>query len=141
MKKIDIAKKYNLPKEVVFCKKCVISNQRPRIVFDKEGVCSACRYFEFKEKIDFNKREKELIELLDKHRSKSGEYDCVVPSSGGKDSAYVAHELKHKYGMNPLTVTWSPLRYTDIGWKNINSFNDSGFDIILGMPKGDVKKN
>lgn len=140
MKKIDVSKKYNLPKEVIFCKKCVVSNQRPRIVFDKEGICSACRYFEYKEKIDFRKREEELIELLEKHRSKNGQYDCVVPSSGGKDSAYVAHELKHKYKMNPLTVTWSPLRYTEIGWKNINSFNDSGFDIILGMPKGDVKK-
>ena len=42
--------------------------------------------------------------------------------------------------MNPLTVTWSPLRYTEIGWKNLNNFNDSGFDVILGMPKGDVKK-
>ena len=42
--------------------------------------------------------------------------------------------------MNPLTVTWSPLIYTDIGWKNLKSFNDSGFDVILGMPKGDVSK-
>ena len=54
MKKIDVSKKYNLPEKVIFCKKCVISNQRPRIVFDKEGICSACRYFEYKEKIDFN---------------------------------------------------------------------------------------
>ena len=87
------------------------------------------------------KREDELLELLEKNRSNNENYDCVVPSSGGKDSAYVAHELKHKYGMNPLTVTWSPLRYTEIGWKNLNNFNDSGFDVILGMPKGDVKKN
>ena len=86
------------------------------------------------------KREDELLELLEKNRSNNENYDCVVPSSGGKDSAYVAHELKHKYGMNPLTVTWSPLRYTEIGWKNLNNFNDSGFDVILGMPKGDVKK-
>ena len=43
---------FNLPHEVVFCKKCVISNQRPRIEFDKEGICNACRYFEYKKKID-----------------------------------------------------------------------------------------
>ena len=140
MEKINVTKKYNLPKGVKFCKKCVISNQRPRIVFDKEGVCSACRYFEYKKKIDFKEREEELKKLLDKHRSKNGTYDCVVPSSGGKDSAYVAHELKYKYGMHPLTVTWSPLKYTDIGWQNLNNFNDSGFDVILGMPQGDVKK-
>ena len=80
-----------------------------------------CRYFEYKQNINF-KREEELLRLLDKNRSKNSNYDCVVPSSGGKDSAYVAHELKHKYGMNPLTVTWSPLVYTDIGFKNLVRF-------------------
>ena len=84
MKKINVSEKYNLPKEVKFCKKCVISNQRPRIVFDNEGICSACRYFEYKEKVDFKEREDELKKLLDKHRSNSETYDCVVPSSGGK---------------------------------------------------------
>ena len=53
MKKINVSEKYNLPREVKFCKKCVISNQRPRIVFDNEGICSACRYFEYKEKSRF----------------------------------------------------------------------------------------
>ena len=52
---------------------------------------------------------------------------------------FIANELKHKYGMNPLTVTWSPLKYTDIGWDNLISFNDSGFDVIMGMPQGDIK--
>ena len=31
-------------------------------------------------------REKELIELCDKYRSSNGEYDCLIPGSGGKDS-------------------------------------------------------
>ena len=54
------------------------------------------------------KGKKELIKLLDKHRSKDGSWDCIVPSSHGKDSALVAHQLKHQYGMHPLTVTWAP---------------------------------
>ena len=137
---MDINKKYNLPKKVIFCKKCVISNQRPRIEFDKEGICNACRYFEYKKKIDWKLREKELLKLLKKYRKNDGRYDCVVPSSGGKDSAFVAHELKTKYKMNPLTVTWSPLKYTDIGWENLQSFNHSGFDIILGMANGEVSR-
>ena len=33
-----------LPTEVKFCKKCTISNQRPRITFDEEGICSACKF-------------------------------------------------------------------------------------------------
>ena len=123
MENINIKEKYNLPDDITYCKQCVISNQRPRITFDKDGVCSACNYFEFKRKIDWEQREKELIEILDAHRSKDGSYDCVVPSSGGKDSAFVAHELKTKYKMNPLTVTWSPLKYTEIGWENLVNFS------------------
>ena len=140
IKEKNVSQIYSLPKKVVFCKKCVISNQRPRIVFDKEGVCTACRYFEYKKKIDWKKREEELLKLLDRFRSKDATYDCVVPSSGGKDSAYVAHELKTKYGMNPISVTWSPLQYTDIGFQNLQSYNDSGFDVIMGMPRGDMKR-
>tara|TARA_B100001250_G_scaffold408006_1_gene429660 strand:- start:427 stop:1596 length:1170 start_codon:yes stop_codon:yes gene_type:complete len=136
MEKIDIKKKYNLPNEIKYCNRCVISNQRPRIDFDDEGICSGCRYFEFKSKINWEEREKELINILDQHRSQDGSYDCVVPSSGGKDSAYVAHELKTKYKMNPLTVTWSPLKYTEIGWENLQNFNKSGFDVMLGMANG-----
>ena len=65
-----------------------------------------------------NDNEKELIKLLDKYRSKDGSHDCLVPGSGGKDSVYASHILKYKYNMNPLTVTWAPHIYTDIGLKN-----------------------
>lgn len=125
------------PDKVKFCKKCVVSNQRPRITFDQNGVCSACHYAYLKHNvIDWNKREKMLLELLDKHRSKDGSYDCVVPESGGKDSAYVAHQLKYVYGMHPLTVTWAPFLYTDVGWQNYISFKDHGFDNLLLFPNG-----
>ena len=50
------------------------------------------------------------------------QYDCVIPGSGGKDSAFTAHILKYKYGLNPLTVTWAPHLYTDIGWKNFENW-------------------
>lgn len=125
------------PKEVKFCTKCVVSNQRPRITFDEDGVCSACHYAYLKHNvIDWNKREQMLLELLDKHRSKDGSYDCVVPGSGGKDSSYVAHQLKYVYGMHPLTVTWAPFLYTDVGWQNYISFEDHGFDNLLFFPNG-----
>ena len=131
----------NQPNKVIFCKKCVMSNQRPRITFDSEGVCGGCRNTElYKKKIDWNKREEELNLLLDKHRSKTGKWDVIVPSSGGKDSAYVAHQLKHKYGMNPLTVTWTPLIYTKIGWKNFQSLRDTGFSNILCSPNGKLHR-
>ncbi len=125
------------PQEIKFCTKCVVSNQRPRITFDKENVCSACRYAEEKHhQIDWTKREQELQELCNHYRSKDGSYDVVVPASGGKDSTYVAYELKHNYGMHPLTVTWSPFIYTDVGWRNFQRFIQAGYDNIMGSPDG-----
>jgi N-acetyl sugar amidotransferase len=134
IKKKNLIKKYNLPQKVKFCKKCTISNQRPRIIFDKLGICSACNYRNFKNKVDWKKREKELIKLLNMHRSKNGDYDVIVPCSGGKDGSFVAHMLKYKYNMNPLCVTWSPLESTEIGRKNLKNFIGSGFSHILGTP-------
>ena len=137
----NIISMYGLPKEVKFCKRCVISNQRPRITFDASGVCSACQYSESKyKKFDWDHREKKLRKLLDQYRSQDGSFDVVVPCSGGKDSAIVAHQLKHQYGMHPLTVTWAPHRYTEIGWKNLQSFIASGFTNILGTPDGRIHR-
>jgi len=129
------------PKEVKFCKKCVVSNQRPRIVFDQEGVCSACRFAEEKKNvIDWTAREDKLKACLDKHRRSDGRWDVVVPGSGGKDSSFVAHQLKQKYGMHPLTVTWAPHKYTDIGFQNFKSFIDSGFTNILAHGNGKLHR-
>lgn len=137
----DLIKLYKLPLEVKFCKKCTISNQRPRITFDENGVCSACNYAEYKRtKVDWHKREAELIDLCNKHRKHNGEYDVIVPCSGGKDGSFVAHMLKYKYGMNPLAVTWAPLEATELGRKNLDAFISSGFNHILGTPNPQVTK-
>ncbi|MGE4505765.1 MAG: N-acetyl sugar amidotransferase, partial [Desulfovibrionaceae bacterium] len=144
---------YGLPEKVVFCKRCITSNQRPSSIpefmhkpdregahymnIDEEGICDACRFADEKESIDWEKKEQELLELLDKHRSKDGSYDCIVPGSGGKDSAYAAHLLKYKYGMHPLTVTWPPILYTDYGYENWKNWVEiGGFDNIVYKPNG-----
>ena len=148
--------KYGLPKDVVFCKKCIISNQRPNsaiefkhttdtkkstIGFDENGICDACHQAENKKSgIDWNARERELIELCNKYRRDDGQYDCLVPGSGGKDSFYAAHILKYKYGMHPLTVTWAPHMYTDWGWKNFQSWVHAGFDNYMVTPNGLVHR-
>ena len=147
---------YGLPEEIFFCKKCVMSNQRPAstvehkhrpdskkttLGFNEETICDACLTAEKKNKeIDWIQREKELIDLCDKHRSKDGSYDCLVPGSGGKDSAFQAHVLKYKYGMNPLTCTWPPILYTDYGFKNFQNWLNSGFDNLSFTRNGDVMK-
>ena len=148
--------KYGLPTEVVYCKKCIISNQRPNsaveyqhtrdskkatIHFDEEGICDACRFAERKHNtIDWVGREKHLRELCDKHRKHDGSYDCIVPGSGGKDSFYASHILKTKYRMHPLTVTWAPHVYTDWGWQNFQSWIHAGHDNYLMTPNGLVHR-
>jgi N-acetyl sugar amidotransferase len=147
--------KFGLPEQVVFCRRCVMSNQRPAssvefrhtqaqkhrtLGFDEEGICDACRFAEKKEQIDWEQREKELLRLLDRFRRTDGSYDCIVPGSGGKDSCYAAHILKYKYGMRPLTVTWPPLLYTEIGWKNFRNWIEAGgFDNVTFKPNGNVQ--
>ena len=134
-KQKNIIKKYNLPSKVIFCKKCTVSNQRPRIVIGNDGICSACKFATFKRsKIDWDSRKKELNLLLDRHRKSDGSFDVIVPCSGGKDGSFVAHRLKYEYAMNPLCVTWSPLAPTDLGKKNLSNFIESGFNHILGTP-------
>jgi len=126
------------PTEIRYCNRCVISNQRPRIRFDAQGVCSACRFAERKARIPWATREQALRDLCDRYRSTDGSFDVIVPGSGGKDSGYVAHQLKHVYGMHPLTVTWAPHLYTDVGWRNFQTFIRAGFDNIMGTPNGKV---
>lgn len=144
--------KYGLPRDVRFCQRCVISNQRPNsavefahtaetkkstIFLDENGICDACRLAEQKhDAIDWTSRERELAELCNQHRKHDGSYDCVVPGSGGKDSFYAAYVLKYKYGMHQLTVTWAPHIYTDWGWKNLQSWIHAGFDNYLCTPNG-----
>ena len=147
---------YGLPSKVAYCKSCVISNQRPNsaveykhtkqtkkdtINFNEDGICDACSFTERKRKaIDWADREKQLVDLCDKHRKKDGSYDCIVPGSGGKDSFYASHILKTKYGMHPLTVTWAPHVYTEWGWKNFQSWIHAGYDNYLMTPNGRVHR-
>lgn len=130
-----------LPENVEFCRNCVVSNQRPRTALNKDGVCSACEWaYEKDFVIDWQAREEELKCLLDQHRSRDGSYDVVVPSSGGKDSAFVAHQLKSRFGMNPLCATWAPFEWTDTGWRNLRRFVDSGFFTVLALQDGTIHR-
>ncbi len=113
---------------------------RPRITFDAEGVCSACRFAERKASTNWTERENELKRLCDFHRSVDGSFDVIVPVSGGKDGGFVAHQLRSVYGMTPLCVTWAPLLPTDIGRQNLDAFVASGFDVIQGRPNGQTAR-
>jgi N-acetyl sugar amidotransferase len=107
---------------------------RPRITFDARGWCNACVWTEKKKSLDWEARHAELIKLIDKHRRNDGEFDCMVPCSGGKDGSYVAYNLKHKYGMNPLCVTITPALTLPLGDQNLRAFVESGYSHISVNP-------
>jgi len=150
---------FGMPIEVKYCVKCNVTNQTPTttneykhdkntkqipIEFDENNVCHACKVNEKKwnGEVNWKEREKELIELSKRHKNFKGQYNCIVGGSGGKDSAYQSHVLKYKYGMRPLTVTWTPHIYTDIGWKNFqNWIHVGGFDNYLFTPNGKVHRH
>ncbi len=125
-------------RDIKVCSRCLTPSSRPRIGFDGEGVCNACRNAEDKEQIDWDARREEFLELIEPYRSKKGEWDCLVPWSGGKDSSSVAYKLKFDYGLNPLLVTFSPMMPNEVGDFNRESMINAGFDHLFHRPNQKV---
>ena len=126
--------------KIFWCTNCLNMSTRPRIAFDSRGWCNACQWTEEKKTLDWGQREHELNELFNRYRSRNGGFDCIVPVSGGKDGSYVAHQLKHKYGMHPLTVTVRPALSLELGDKNLTNFINSGYNHIHISPDPEVMR-
>lgn len=117
-----------------WCSNCLAMSTRPRLTFDARGRCNACVWTEKKKTLDWTSRQVQLEKLLDKHRRNDGRFDCLVPVSGGKDGSYVAYNLKHKYGMNPLAITVTPALSLELGDENLKAFVACGYNHISINP-------
>jgi len=115
--------------KINYCIRCVIPSTKPDIFFDSEGLCSGCKSFESRRSVDWTEREKEFIELADRYRSPSGQWDCVIGVSGGKDSLYQVLRAK-EYGLNPLCVTSTTCDFSEIGKRNLTAIRELGVDHI-----------
>jgi N-acetyl sugar amidotransferase len=103
---------------------------KPDLYIDGEGVCSACRSYEQRKLVDWDRRMQELQAVLERYRSKNGSnYDCIVPVSGGKDSHYQAIRML-ELGMNPLCVTATTDKLSNLGRRNIENLKKLGVDYI-----------
>ncbi|MCA9408446.1 MAG: N-acetyl sugar amidotransferase [Candidatus Omnitrophica bacterium] len=88
------------------CSKCVIPETHETIAFDEKGVCNVCRQIEHKqENVDWDARGREFEKIINLHRNK-GQYDCIVPFSGGKDSTYTLYKVVKDYKLKPLVVSF-----------------------------------
>lgn len=113
-----------------YCRTCVMPETKPDLFIDEEGVCSACRYMERRVAIDWASRRAELKAILDRYGSKDGtNYDCIVPVSGGKDSTFQTIKMLDM-GMNPLCVTATTDKLSEIGRANIENIKNLGVDYV-----------
>lgn len=121
-----------------YCKKCTMPSTRPGITFDEEGVCSACRHFENRPKVDWDSRMAEFEKFCDKYRhcNGKGNYDCAVAVSGGKDSHYQVHILKEVMHMNPILFSVEDnFPMTEAGIHNLKNISEEfGCTIISCKP-------
>lgn len=126
-----------------YCTRCVMPDTRPGILFDEEGVCSACRAYEKRGLVDWDSRKKEFEALCDRHRNKgTSGYDCMIAVSGGKDSHFQVHVMKELMGMNPLLVSVEDnFPMTEAGKHNIRNISEAfGCDIISIKPNIKAQK-
>jgi N-acetyl sugar amidotransferase len=122
-----------------YCTRCVMPDTKPDLSFDERGVCHACQNYERRIAIDWDLRKRELMEILERYRSKDGStWDCIVPVSGGKDSTYQALRMK-QLGLNPLCVTATTCALSDLGRRNIENLKQLGFDYVEISPNPKVR--
>lgn len=113
-----------------YCTCCLFPETKPDLNIFDDGLCSACRYFQSRQEIDWDNRKAELQAVLERYRSKNGSnYDCIIPVSGGKDSHYQTIRML-ELGMNPLCVTATTCSLSDLGRRNIENLKLLGVDYL-----------
>jgi N-acetyl sugar amidotransferase len=113
-----------------YCKSCLYPDTKPDLIFDDEGVCSACRNYRERTGINWDERAKEFGQITSQYRSTDAKgYDCLVPVSGGKDSTYQVIRVLQA-GLNPLCVTATTDSLSGVGRRNIENLKRLGVDYI-----------
>ncbi|MCX7144167.1 MAG: N-acetyl sugar amidotransferase [Proteobacteria bacterium] len=113
-----------------YCRKCVMPETKPDLRIDEEGVCNACRSYENRKVVDWDRRKIEFLAMIERYSSKDGSnYDCMIPVSGGKDSTYQVLKLL-ELGFNPLCVTATTCQLSEIGRRNIENLKKLGVDYV-----------
>src|SRR6185503_20630581 len=122
-----------------YCTRCVMPDTKPDLHLDDQGVCNACRSYERRATIDWDKRRKELETILAKYRQAGGRHwECIIPVSGGKDSTTQVIRIL-QLGLNPLCVTATTCDLSAIGRKNIDNIKRLGVDYVEFSPNPVVR--
>ena len=124
-----------------YCTKCILPETHQTIKFNQEGVCSVCEQIEYRDtEIDWDDRRRMLQELVDQYRDK-GEYDCIVPFSGGKDSTFQLWYVVKELGLKPLVVRFDHWGYRPkVAENNERTFKLLGVDVLQFTPSWHIVK-
>ena len=124
-----------------YCTKCMLPESHESISFDANGVCNICRQAAVKHtQIDWGARKTMLKNIVDRYRG-SGEYDCIVPFSGGKDSTFQLWYVVRELGLKPLVVRYNHWGYRPlINENNLRTFKKLNVDVLEFTSKWDVVK-
>ena len=117
------------------CSNCILPKHLPGVSFDEKCVCNYCNAYKKKHfdnsSFPAEKIQKSLEKILRKSRGK-GDYDCLIPLSGGKDSTYLLYLAVKKYNMKVLAVNFDNGFRAPQAVKNIeNAVNKLGVDLIV----------
>jgi N-acetyl sugar amidotransferase len=119
------------------CKICIYPDTRPDAHF-VDGICSACRAFPLRAKINWDVRLDALEGLVCEAKARKAPYDVVVPVSGGKDSTAQVLKLI-ELGAKVLAVNGATDMMTPIGRRNLDNLKRF-CDVIEVTPNIEVRK-
>ncbi|MEI6871826.1 MAG: N-acetyl sugar amidotransferase [Verrucomicrobiota bacterium] len=128
-----------------YCKRCVYPFVAVNLDVDEEGICSACRTFEQFEVLTpefWAERKQKFARIVEEVRGNArGNYDCLIPVSGGKDSYYQTHVMAIECGLKPLLMTYHGNNYLPEGDYNRDRMRQVfNADHIVWGPSVDVLK-
>ena len=91
--------------EINRCTQCFLPSTKPDLHFDKKGICGACKYQEYYDKINWESRKQEFYKIIEKRLKDNSDnnYDCTIAVSGGKDSTYQTYLIK-QMGLKALLL-------------------------------------
>ena len=102
------------------CKRCLYTTDHPLgLILDENGICSGCKIHEEKDQLDWQERWRDLEKIVAPYRSNTGQYDCIVPVSGARDSHYILDIVVRRLKLKPLIVSYNKYFNTGVGIKNL----------------------
>jgi N-acetyl sugar amidotransferase len=120
---------------MIKCKLCLLPETHETITFDIHGICSVCQNREYRDtKIDWSHKRQELDLVLRQIKNR-GDYDCIIPFSGGKDSTFTLYFAVRELKLKPLVVSFDHGFYRPNMLENRNRVVEGlGVDLLTFKP-------